>query len=935
MKQDYEIIELHELGKLEAMFGHSHQLVLDFETSGLDTTDPHFHIVGIGLYDPKQDLAAYVHVHSFELPFGRTPGLQAEETAILADFFQAHQFLVFNLRFECRVVLAVFGVDIDVLDTMPMQSVLGLRGGLKASAERDLEVPPWADGYSDWARLVEVFIKILKPTRTGNVRKETEFLAEHPFNELVEWMESRELKTQREERLLTYARSFVAFIEEYYSQPVESGGFFCQFSEFLLEALETPHQLQYSRCPMNVVIPYCVLDLRNTWKLAQLYEARIRELKLEKVYNLYMRQALLGLELEISGIAWNEAKAAELETIYEGIAVKNLKELLLTPRMRVLKPLDARQLEDIEQTDDVDFLKGFFNPNSNHIDTRSLFSDLVLTPALKFALLLQELYSISLGKLSAEAEMPSEYPVLWKHYTAVQNCEDKWQAIQDLAARSSSIFSECAVHSPEQRLLLKYAHYRLESLASDTIAQLYSACVIQAGLDIDDQSTWFEEFWNIYRLKVFKKVQKSLTAYIRGSVGRQSTRLVRKSNVWSRAWKWSSQYQPAAAPHEQYILQSSFSVNRAATKRWRSGMHLIPWGSELVDLRQSRYSDGLRVHFDYSQMEVRVLAAMAGDAALLDELATGADIHRFVASQIWSKKPEDVTDAERRYSKLAVFSILYGKSELGFAKDFMRGNLAAAKKIFSDFYSSFPQVRAFIENCHQSAVETGQVKTLFGDPIDVDMPAQVLSLPDSVKQQVVREVFSRQYYITGNRDYDQELKVKAASALRNSQNYPIQSTASTLAGEGFYRIANRLKHLELRPDCFTHDSGDFDCRCEHVPDILPVIEVEAVNHIWQQYGVPVAVEVEIGLTGAHMVVLEDLRYCGRQLQARFDGLLESVQQLQAFLRTHGVRCEYAEEEEYQTTRSTSELFITRRGFTLDIGRVFTRKKGSLLLDFGS
>lgn len=172
------------------------------------------------------------------------------------------------------------------------------------------------------------------------------------------------------------------------------------------------------------------------------------------------------------------------------------------------------------------------------------------------------------------------------------------------------------------------------------------------------------------------------------------------------------------------------------TKRWKSFIHTIPWNSELREIHVSRFLKGILCHFDYSQMEVKILAKVSEDESLIKYLSKkGADIHRFVASKVWKKPMEEVTSAERRFAKTSVFAILYGKSIYAFATEIMNGDIQATEQLFEYIFTAFPGIKRYIDNKHKELLSSGEVRTMFGDTIIIPFDPSRASSVSSGKRQ--------------------------------------------------------------------------------------------------------------------------------------------------------------------------------------------------------
>lgn len=130
--------------------------------------------------------------------------------------------------------------------------------------------------------------------------------------------------------------------------------------------------------------------------------------------------------------------------------------------------------------------------------------------------------------------------------------------------------------------------------------------------------------------------------------------------------------------------------------------------------RAFRARDGYRLLVaDYSQIELRVLAHISGDEALIDIFQHGGDIHRSTAATVFGVAPALVTDEQRRASKTINFGIIYGMSAFGLARalGIARGE---AQTFIDAYFERFPGVRAYTEQTLASAEETLQVETLYG-----------------------------------------------------------------------------------------------------------------------------------------------------------------------------------------------------------------------------
>ena len=116
---------------------------------------------------------------------------------------------------------------------------------------------------------------------------------------------------------------------------------------------------------------------------------------------------------------------------------------------------------------------------------------------------------------------------------------------------------------------------------------------------------------------------------------------------------------------------------------------------------------------DYSQIELRVLAHMSGDEALIEAYAMSEDIHRITASKVFHTPFEEVTDLQRRNAKAVNFGIVYGISSFGLSQD-LSISTKEAKEYIDQYFATYPGIKAFLDKLVSDAKELGYVETLYG-----------------------------------------------------------------------------------------------------------------------------------------------------------------------------------------------------------------------------
>ena len=123
--------------------------------------------------------------------------------------------------------------------------------------------------------------------------------------------------------------------------------------------------------------------------------------------------------------------------------------------------------------------------------------------------------------------------------------------------------------------------------------------------------------------------------------------------------------------------------------------------------------DRLLLSADYSQVELRLMAHLSGDQAMIEAFAHGEDIHTATAALLFKEAKEDVTREQRRKAKTANFGIIYGISAFGLAQ---RLNIprTEAKEIIDGYFESYPGIKRYMDQVIEKAREQGYVETLFG-----------------------------------------------------------------------------------------------------------------------------------------------------------------------------------------------------------------------------
>ncbi len=170
---------------------------------------------------------------------------------------------------------------------------------------------------------------------------------------------------------------------------------------------------------------------------------------------------------------------------------------------------------------------------------------------------------------------------------------------------------------------------------------------------------------------------------------------------------------------EQSRIHTTFNQNGTATGRLSSSnpnLQNIPAKTEEGMLIRGGFISEpgwSLVSFDYSQIELRVLAELSRDEALVEAYKNSMDLHTLTAMKIFEKEHTEVTREERTIAKVVNFSIIYGKTPFGLSKE-IDITMADAKKYIDRYFEEYSGVKQFIERTIAKAEKDGDVSTYFG-----------------------------------------------------------------------------------------------------------------------------------------------------------------------------------------------------------------------------
>lgn len=199
---------------------------------------------------------------------------------------------------------------------------------------------------------------------------------------------------------------------------------------------------------------------------------------------------------------------------------------------------------------------------------------------------------------------------------------------------------------------------------------------------------------------------------------------------------------------------------------------------------------------DYSQIELRVMASLCEDKAMIEAFQENQDIHTTTAARVFGVENDDVTSDMRRTAKMVNFGIIYGISAFGLSQR-LNGEVSRteASEIIEEYFRQYPGVKAFQEGTIEQAKTDGYVETLTG----------------------------RRRYL---RDIDSRNGTVRAAAERTAINTPIQGTAADMIKIAMVRVAELLRDGSYQTKMLlqVHDELVFDLHRDEQDELIPKIE---------------------------------------------------------------------------------------------------------------
>ena len=222
------------------------------------------------------------------------------------------------------------------------------------------------------------------------------------------------------------------------------------------------------------------------------------------------------------------------------------------------------------------------------------------------------------------------------------------------------------------------------------------------------------------------------------------------------------------------------------------------------------------VDADYSQIELRLLAHVSGDDAMIDAFLSGEDIHTMTAARVFHVEPSQVTADLRKKAKAVNFGIMYGIGEYSLSED-LGISRAQAKEYIDSYFEKFPQIRAYLDRVQEEARAQGYVTTLFG------------------RRRYIPELASSN-------------KMTQHFGERIAMNSPIQGTAADIMKIAMISVSKALKESGYDAEMIlqVHDELLIETRKECAEEVKQLL-VDCMEHA-VELAIPLSVDAHVGKT---------------------------------------------------------------------------------------
>jgi DNA polymerase-1 len=288
---------------------------------------------------------------------------------------------------------------------------------------------------------------------------------------------------------------------------------------------------------------------------------------------------------------------------------------------------------------------------------------------------------------------------------------------------------------------------------------------------------------------------------------------------------------PAAVDEKTGRVHTSYSQTGAVTGRLSSNnpnLQNIPIRTETGRrVRNGFIADqgNVLLSVDYSQIELRIVAHMAQDEAMLRAFRAGDDIHATTAAAVYGVELQAVTKEMRRHAKSINFGLIYGMSAFGLTRT-TELTLGEAEDFVQAYFTQFPGIKKYLDGIRRQAAEVGYVETLLG---------------------------RKRYFPALQGKINVQMKNREE---REAINAPIQGTAADIMKIAMLKIPSALKNAGLQADMLmqVHDELVLECPKGEVEKTAQIVQATMANAY--PLSIPLETEARWGLSWGDMTVIK-------------------------------------------------------------------------------
>lgn len=599
----------------------------------------------------------------------------------------------------------------------------------------------------------------------------------------------------------------------------------------------------------------------------------------------------------------NQSRLKHAKHLFDNDFINKLPDRL---RKAIKKNSLKRIFDDIDNSNNIDFIKEFFSPSSTGSKTMDVIRKIVnkgkdlnvdhFILTVKESMLDRENFNID----DIENENDKNIVLRIKNYLSLdkKNQEKCWNEYNWL----KKIVLDFSFKDNELNKIQKESkRYKIEKADDGAQIDNYNHKLMEPIIE-DDPNTWTDSFKWMFMFRVHKKTEKMITTYFDGTVGRKSLKAVDRKELQSgqETVYRLHDYNKPLKDNEEWLIQTSFSIGNARTGRWKSAQHTIPSNASIKNFYQSRYPGGTILQPDFSSNELRCIASAAHEDNMIKAFNDGLDIHRSNASLIFNVPYDEVIPAQRRFAKTLSFATIYGASEKSIAERYFHGDIDKAHELFEHFYGAFPKLKQWINDKRKEGYETGQVSVLTDRFLKIDM--------------------------------DKSDQYSVSRALRQCSNFPVQSAASTVAATVFCDIIlhQEKQGYKTKPICFIHDSLESDVYPYELFDIIKYQQYELINGAKDYFGLILKADLSLGYSMGHECEVKDIEILDDKHTKGYitlSGYKDTIYDTLENWKLAYNKVEIVEEDFKEVYFGIFQLFLPRKAF--DPNAMSTRYEGTL------